>query len=229
MGIPGESNTIDWLLVGLAAEDHPANPATDALVRFLKNDQLPDGHWRLIANRPPLESSEIEATARALRAIQVYAPKSLRREYEKSAWRAANWLRAAKPRSNTDRALQLLGLAWAQDRKENLQKVASELLAKQRADGGWGQLPSMEGDAFATGQALAALSESGTLDVAASAYRRGVQYLLSTQLEDGSWHVRSRAIPFQPYFESGFPHGHDQWISAAATAWATTALIPAAR
>ena len=56
-----------------------------------------------------------------------------------------------------------------------------------------------------------------------------MKYLLSTQLTDGSWHVRSRAIAFQPYFESGFPHGHDQWISAAATNWATMALIPAAR
>ena len=52
---------------------------------------------------------------------------------------------------------------------------------------------------------------------------------MNTQLEDGSWHVRSRCIPFQPYFESGFPHGHDQWISVAATNWASMALVPAAR
>jgi hypothetical protein len=56
-----------------------------------------------------------------------------------------------------------------------------------------------------------------------------VKFLLSTQFEDGSWHVRSRAIPFQPYFEGGFSHGHDQWISAAATNWAAMALIPAAK
>jgi len=36
--------------------------------------------------------------------------------------------------------------------------------------------------------------------------------------------VKSRAIPFQPFFESGFPHGHDQWVSMAASNWATTAL-----
>ena len=59
------------------------------------------------------------------------------------------------------------------------------------------------------------------------AYRRGVRFLLDTQLADGSWHVPSRAIPIQPYFESEFPHGHDQWISAAATAWAAMALAPA--
>jgi hypothetical protein len=53
---------------------------------------------------------------------------------------------------------------------------------------------------------------------------RGVTYLLKTQQTDGSWHGKSRAPKFQPYFESGFPYGPDQWISASATAWATIAL-----
>ena len=57
----------------------------------------------------------------------------------------------------------------------------------------------------------------------------GVDYLMRTQVKDGSSHVRSRAFGFQPYFESGFPHGHDQWISMAATAWAAMALMPAVR
>ena len=34
-----------------------------------------------------------------------------------------------------------------------------------------------------------------------------------------------RAIPIQPYFDAAFPHGRDQFISAAATNWATQALI----
>jgi len=33
---------------------------------------------------------------------------------------------------------------------------------------------------------------------------------------------------FQPYFQSGFPHDHDQWISQARTAMATIALTFAA-
>jgi hypothetical protein len=51
-----------------------------------------------------------------------------------------------------------------------------------------------------------------------------VAFLLRTQLPDGSWHVASRAPKFQPYFQSGFPHDHDQWISGCATAWAAIAL-----
>jgi hypothetical protein len=42
------------------------------------------------------------------------------------------------------------------------------------------------------------------------------------------WNHRSRAFGFQPYLESGFPHDHDQWISMAATAWSSMALMPVA-
>jgi Prenyltransferase and squalene oxidase repeat len=97
-------------------------------------------------------------------------------------------------------------------------------VAEQRPDGGWSQLPTLSSDAYATGQALVALAESGAIPVSDAAYQRGVRFLLSTQLADGSWLVRTRAIAIQRYFESDFPHGRDQFISAAATSWATMAL-----
>jgi hypothetical protein len=31
-------------------------------------------------------------------------------------------------------------------------------------------------------------------------------------------------MKIQPYFQSGFPYEHDQWISATGTAWAAMAL-----
>jgi hypothetical protein len=71
-----------------------------------------------------------------------------------------------------------------------------------------------------------ALHEAG-VPVNSSAYTRGIQFLLRTQLKDGSWFVQKRTHPTQPYFESGFPHAVDQYISAAATNWATLALIAA--
>ena len=55
-------------------------------------------------------------------------------------------------------------------------------------------------------------------------FRRGVGYLLRTQFSDGSWLVRSRTFPLQPLKDSGFPHGKNQWISAADTSWATMAI-----
>ena len=54
--------------------------------------------------------------------------------------------------------------------------------------------------------------------------QRGAAFLLRTQNKDGSWYAKSRAMKIQPYFESGFPYGHDQWISQTATSWATIGL-----
>ena len=101
--------------------------------------------------------------------------------------------------------------------------------AQQRSDGGWAQIPSLPSDAYATGQALVALRESGAVTLTDSTFTRGVQFLMSTQLADGSWFVKSRAMRIQPFFESGFPYGRDQFVSAAGTNWATQALALAAR
>lgn len=72
------------------------------------------------------------------------------------------------------------------------------------------------------------LHESGVIAVTDPAYQRGVECLRNAQFADGSWHVQTRTFPVQPYFESDFPHGVDQFISAAATNWAVLALAPAA-
>jgi squalene cyclase len=106
-----------------------------------------------------------------------------------------------------------------------LKKLSAAALAEQRADGGWAQLPTLESDAYATGQTLYALHIAGGLPVSHPAYQRGVRFLRETQHPDGSWFVRTRAFPFQKHFDTGFPHGKDQWISAAGTSWAAMALI----
>ena len=119
--------------------------------------------------------------------------------------------------------MQLLGLAWAAAPADAIRTSAKALLAGQRQDGGWAQLPALETDAYATGQALVALHAAGHA-VSSSEYQRGVAFLLRTQFPDGSWLVRSRTFPVQPPRDSGFPHGKHQWISAAGTSWATMAL-----
>ena len=226
-GIPGLSDTISYILLGMAAENYPPDRATDALARYLKGRQSPDGRWRIRDHRPPLETSDISLTAVSLRAIQVYGLKTQRPQYEKAIRLAARWLEDAQPQSTEDRAFQLLGLTWAQGNKDAIHKAARALLAEQRADGGWAQIPTLASDAYATGQALVALKDSGMLGVADPAYQRGAHSLLNTQFEDGSWYVRSRSLAIMPFFESDFPYGRNQWISAAATNWAAMALVSA--
>jgi hypothetical protein len=180
----------------------------------------------VFSHRPPIESSDIPVTASSLRSLQVYAPRAQRAKYEWAVKRAADWLRNAQPETTQDRTYQLLGLGWAGVKANNeiIGKAVRELLAEQRSDGGWAQIPALTSDAYATGQALVALKQAGALPSTGAAYKRGIEFLMKTQLEDGSWYVKTRAIPLQPFFESGFPHGPDQWISAAATNWAAMAL-----
>ena len=217
----GLTTTSGYILMGLAADRHPADAATDALVRLIVTRQLPDGRWAS-AYRPPSESSEFTAAAVGLRGIQLYGTATPPQRRAVAA--AAAWLASAPPQSTEDRVFKLLGLTWADAPQGARQSAIQDLLASQRTDGGWAQLPAMSSDAYATGSALVALHESGVRPDD-PVYRRGIKYILETQLADGSWFVPSRSHQTQIYFESGFPHGANQFISAAATNWATQALI----
>ena len=165
----------------------------------------------------------------AMRALQVYAPATQRDAYRPSIDKAAAWIAKTPAQSSEGRAFKLLGLHWSNASGVEIQKAAKAILAEQRPDGGWSQLPTLPSDAYATGESLVALAQSGALTAADPAYKRGVQSLLKTQLADGSWFVRSRALPIQPHFESDFPYGKDQFISAAGTNWAAMALTYAVR
>jgi ankyrin repeat protein len=229
IAIPGRIDTTAYILVGLAAAAYPPDPATDALARYVKRRQLADGSWRVASHRPPIESSDVAVTALSVRSLHAYAPAPLKAAYARAIQRGAAWLTHATPKSNEDHAYLVLGLTWAGASRAAIRKAANALIAQQRADGGWSQIATLPSDAYATGQALTALAQSGVVKPTDPAYEKGVRFLLGSQLEDGSWYVRSRAIPIQPYFDSEFPHGKDQFLSAAATNWATMALTWAVR
>ena len=55
----------------------------------------------------------------------------------------------------------MLGLTWAAASRTALRTAVNALIAQQRPDGGWSQIPTLTSDAYATGQALTALAESG--------------------------------------------------------------------
>src|SRR4030095_1848945 len=117
-----------------------------------------------------------------------------------------------------DRAFRLLGLHWSGADEAAVKTAADDLLAQQRPDGGWSQTADMTSDAYATGQALVALHQTG-LATDAGASRRGIEYLSTARQSDGSWLVATRSKPVQTYFESGFPHGKSQFISICGTCW----------
>lgn len=211
-------------ILGYALAGLPADARTDAWVNQLAAIQDRDGSWPINLPRPPIQTTDLGGTALAVHALQRYPLPGRAEEFAERVRRARRWLWKARPDENDSRIYQLLGLAWAGEPAGNLQPLAEALIATQRADGGWAQLPGLDSDAFATGQAVYALRVGAGRAISDPAVQRGLRFLLRTQLPDGTWHVRRRAFPFQPTMDSGFPHGRDSWISAAATSWAVLAL-----
>jgi ankyrin repeat protein len=216
-------------LAFLAAHESGIPPGVTAATyaRLVAGKQFPDGHWLSGGNRPPQDYSEITTTARALRMIQLHLPDRMPEKGQRIA-RARKWLETQNPTATEEQTFRLFGLAWAGANKAVLRMAAARLMTLQQADGGWPQLPGRTSDAYSTGEVLVALHEAARVPPTHPAYRKGILYLLKTQRSDGSWFVKSRILhpaPVSPpYFESGFPYGKDQYISAMATSWAVMAL-----
>jgi len=223
-GIPDVQVALPYVLLAMKAQNVPASGVTAAAVHAIASRQLPDGSWPSYINRAPIENGDIQATALAVRAIRLYGVPGRSEEWKGRIASAREWLNNAVAKTTEDKIMLVSGLDWSGADAEAVARAARALLAEQREDGGWAQLKTLDSDAYATGHALVALEEAGVLLTTDAVYRRGVEYLLRTQQVDGTWITKTRAFPFQPLKESGFPHGRDQWISAAATSWAAMAL-----
>ncbi len=205
----------------------------DKMIELLALDMLHrqrnNGSWASPSTRPPLEYYSFSTNALAVKGIQVYVPGKYRKQLEGKLEKTRCWLTHTVPLENEEKVFQLLGLLWSNADKDFIEHQAAKLLQEQREDGGWAQLKTLASDAYATGQVLYTLNQTGKLEPDDPAYQKGISFLLKTQFEDGSWEVQSRSFPVVPYVYSGFPHGKNQFISAAATNWAIMALIPAVK
>jgi ankyrin repeat protein len=218
-----------WELIDMHAAGVEPNLVTGAYAQRLASLQQADGHWLSGAFRPPQSYSLFTATALVVRAMQLYMPIQSREETRVRFGRAKKWLLTAEPRETEDYTFRLLGLLWAGASAGERSRAARDLIELQKVDGGWSQLPHMQPDAYATGEALMALHEAGGLPVSSPVWQKGLQYLLSTQDSMGAWRVRTRMISpapvSPPYFETGFPYDKDQFLSATGTCWAAMALL----
>jgi ankyrin repeat protein len=220
--------TMAYALPAAAPLGLSRSASTGAYARLIARRQLEDGHWWTAEQRPPA-GSPFTATAYAVRTLQIFLPEEMKQERRMRVDRARAWLERSVAVGTEDRVYQLFGLHWSGLSFPSLDKTREALLAEQRPDGGWGQTRGSPSDAYATGQALAALTQAAGVPASHPAYQRGLKYLLTAQKPDGTWFVGSR-IPTDapvspPYFESGFPYGHHQFISAMATCWSAAALL----
>lgn len=223
-GTGGQVATAGAALWALETGGRKPDEITAAVAEYLLKYQKDLGRWKMTSDRPPTESSHFTANFLAIRGLKAFATNEQRERAEVRISQALGWLISTPAKETEDRVFRLWSLKIAGAGDEEISKAARELIASQRADGGWAQRDEMESDAYATGSALVVLFETGAVKPTDEAAVRGVRFLLKSQRSDGSWYVKSRSKPFQTYYESGFPHGKDQFVSIAASSWATTAL-----
>jgi ankyrin repeat protein len=222
--VGGESLTAGYVQLALAADGHPLDIVTATVTHWLLARQMPDGRWLGNGiNRAPSEYTPIGHTAIAVGGLKSYPLPGRRTEIAESLRRARQWLLAAEPKSAEERGMRLMGLVWTEAPRARVAAAIKQIRDRQSASGGWSQFDRTEPDAYATGMSLYAMHVAG-VSPSDEAYRKGVDFLLRTQYQDGTWLVKTHAFPVQRYFESGFPFGRHQWISTAGTSWATLAI-----
>ncbi len=226
-GQGGQVDTAGWAAITLYAGAWTADDVTSAVVEYLLKYHADKDHWSSSSNRPPSEVSDYSATYAALVTLDQFGTPEQQPRIAARKEQVKQWLLSASTRDTEDQVFRLHSLRHVDVAEKTIIEKAQELIAMQHVDGGWAQTPEMTSDAYATATALVALNQAGKLPVEDTAYQRGIRYLINTQKDDGSWQVVTRSKPFQTYFESGFPHGADQFISTTATGWAVIALVAA--
>jgi len=217
-----------YRLVAANAAGVKRNLGAAIYARLLISRQNAQGDWDGFHQRPPSSYSRVTMAALGMRAVQVYHHASQKAQADAAVARARTFLESQTPRATEERSYQLLGLRWAGAPRAALQNLARELKGTQRPDGGWNSVNGRDSDAYSTAQALVALHDGGGVAIIDASYQRGIEFLLKTQAADGTWHVTSRLHPpaplSPPYFDAGYPNGHDQFLSMQGASWAVMAL-----
>jgi hypothetical protein len=144
---------------------------------------------------PPIIQGPFMPAANAIVALMRAYELTHDEKYRQAAARALSWIAANQPVTTQDAVFALLALTrfGSPEQRRFVHRLRDRLLAEQQSDGGWSEAPQGPGsNAFATGQVLYALKQTGA-SVDSQVFRRGVGYLLETQIRgtqaDGSWHA----------------------------------------
>ena len=229
-------NTVSLAAIFLAltaqAVPHQESLTSDDLQRFaeyLPRYQEADGSWErppLVGGgnpSPPVMDTHETWTLFAYLALGPFVPADPKTPSaaRDSREKAAEWLSRTKSADTTQAAALRLLVDAEGGPSPKLKPGMDRLLSRQNADGGWGQVKNLPSDAYATGQALYALSLAGMTGDRRE-IQEAVRFLLGAQRTDGSWPMTPRAHPGKK------PAGDARPLVYFGSAWATLGLMRAA-
>ncbi|WP_435009956.1 prenyltransferase/squalene oxidase repeat-containing protein [Tundrisphaera lichenicola] len=214
--------------LAVAARSRPApvegqQESLNLIAEEIVRKQQPDGSWEFFPTlrRPPINESQITDVAWIIMALQGETGPDSPTSRREALSRAIAWFDAAKSSElHQEKVLRLLVAIRSGKPLDTMKTAIEGLLALQREDGGWSQtVPDWKSDAFATGQTLYVLSLAG-FTAERPEIQRAMDFLVATQLPDGSWPMISRSTP------DGSPGSSKLLtpINCASSSWATLAL-----
>jgi hypothetical protein len=217
------------------------------VLKDLLNDQSPSGSWQsggqsgnpediptgwalyALAAREGLMRSEDPALNPCMNAGPglVRIMNANNKALPNSRDKALEWLtsvREDKAKDLNEQIVVRLLVEKTYGKPERLKVRLGDLTARQNPDGGWTASPRLNkvSDAFATGQSLYALITSGVA-VDDPAIRKGRDYLLRAQRNDGAWEVLTPT--FHPKTGKDRDADTDAVYIFWGTAWATLGLL----
>lgn len=223
-GTGGQVDTAGYGLWALSEGKVEGSESTAAVIDYLLGRDKKRVYWRRSSERPPSEASNFMSTFVAVKAIQNYGSEKQEKEIGDRLKGVFEWVSSSQAKDTEDLVFQINLATTLNSEPEFLKSLCNQLIKAQKDDGGWSQKKELSSDAYATATAIYALRTAKAIQTSDQSYLNAVNYLLKNQRSDGSWYVKSRSDPFQEYFESGFPHGKDQFISITATCWALIVL-----
>lgn len=195
----------------------------ETVLAAMKADQTDDGSWvGWPTAQPPLFGKPGYLTTIATTAL---LPETAGTDEVTTAARerGLKWLAENPSESDAQEiSLRLILAARAGRPADEQQPLIDSILGRQNADGGWSQTPEMASDAYATGQAIVALSHTGRVE-GDPAIDRARAFLVATQKENGAWPMQTRVVP-PPGKEKEFAPTLIP-ITYAGTTWAVMGLV----
>lgn len=182
-----------WAYAGMALARANAltgvktDPAMQKQLDPLLKSQTKAGYFADPEPHLPIIQDGFDVTGNALVALDWAASHGGKANIKPAAARGLAWMTANAPRTTQAKVYKIISLArFAPNQRDKMWALVDRLTSEQQPDGGWKETAAMMGsNAFATGQVLYAYQQAG-VSVLSSNFRRGVDYLLKTQVNDTS-------------------------------------------